>query len=424
MNKLVFILILSIFFLDWDSSILPRFVKLWPEGISLLALLTVIGRIALKTPVAFQGKYVSLFGMLFVLVLVGIVLNKVDPGVVVNGARLFLKYIPIFLLPAVYNFSDREMSQQLKLLLGLLIFQLPVALYQRFVQFAGYMTGDVIGGTLGNSKVLSAVLLWGLAVTFGFYLKGRMRYNYFIIVGFILFVPTVLNETAGTLFFLPLAFLVPVLFADLGEHRARYIMTAVISGSLLLVVLVGVYDHYYGDRWGRGGIMSLITEGKVLEYETRERSDEQENVIGRFAAVGQAITTLWKQDPIMLLLGVGIGNASDSFADSMKGAYYEKYFYQGIDRHLLSAILWTFGLVGVSLFILFCLFIFGDAKSLVHRKDLAGAMALGGLGVIVIFTLQAIYMNALFPNVLGFLFAYFSGYIAAKRVWLVSRRLG
>ena len=62
--------------------------------------------------------------------------------------------------------------------------------------------------------------------------------------------------------------------------------------------------------------------------------------------------------------------------------------------------------------------IFKDAQILSLRNDISGVIALGMLGILAMIILQSIYINIMLNNILGCLFAYFSGYIAAKRVWL------
>lgn len=422
MNKFIYFLFASIIILEWNLDFFPRVVKWVPELIFMAAAVLVLANFSSKKPVAFQGKYLMLIVFNLLLIVIGIIINKVQPGVIFNGIRNFLKFVPIFFLPIVYSFSDEEIKKQIKFLFTLVLMQIPLAIIQRFVLYADKKHGDMVSGTVGNSKILSGIMLWAIAVIFAFYLKQKISMRYMVIISILLLIPIILSETAGSLFLLPLAFIAPLLFSNIGRNNPKLIIVTIVSGSLLFSFLVIGYDQFYGKRWDSGGLITLITEGKVIEHEMdAEKGGEYEVGIGRLAAIDRAVEKLWELDPIKLLVGIGIGNASDSFNKNLKGEYYEKYRKDGVLKHTVSNFIWNFGLIGVALFFTFWYMVFKDAQALSLRSDISGVIALGFLGILAIVLLQTIYINVILNNLLGCLFAYFSGYIAAQRVWLYLR---
>lgn len=424
MNKLVYLLFVVIFVVDWNLGVLPRALKLAPEMVSMLAAIIVLALFVTQKRLVIDPKYLLLFFILFLHILIGIIISQVQPGAIVSGLRIYLKHIPFFLLPAVYFFSDEEIVKQLKLLFVLVLFQFPVAIYQRFFQFAGDRSGDAVGGTLGNSKVMSVTLLCAIAVVFAFYLRKKIGIKRFVVLSLVLLTPSAINETAGTFFLMPFAFLAPALLSDLGKNRVRNILITIVGGGLLLIGFAAIYDVYYGQRWGQGGgIASLIFEGKALEYETESQPNEGEGSrVGRIASITNSFGELWNLDPLLLIVGVGIGNASQSFSGVLSGYYYERYWHTGISTSTLSQFMWELGLFGTLLFYLFLYFIYRDARALRFRDNITGILALGWLGVLSVFTVSTIYMNNVYPHVLGYLVAYISGYLAARRKWADHRQ--
>lgn len=415
MRVLIYIMFLSVFFLEWDLEFIPRVVTLAPELISVFATIYILGWMGSKRRFAVQAKYVLLFVFMSMVAVAGIIANHVSPWVIFNGTRQFAKLFPIFFIPAVFYISDKEMLLQLKWLLFLLFLQFPLAIYQKFFQFGYWLSGDVVGGTLGNSKILSGALIWGIAIAFAFYLRERLSYRRLILIVAVLLVPIMLNSTRGSIFLLPFAFIVPILFGSSGARRKKYLVGAVVSGVIFITGYILVDGYYYGFE-GRWGVVSLVTEGSVVEYELDTSKGDGDDV-GRLAAIIRAFEILWEMGPTKLLLGVGLGNATDSFTETMVGQYFTEYQSEGIDKHTVSILIWTFGLIGLSLFYLFIYMVYRDARALSRGNDLSSVVALGWLGVLAVFAIQTIYINSIFSNVLGYLAAYFSGYVASISLW-------
>jgi hypothetical protein len=121
-------------------------------------------------------------------------------------------------------------------------------------------------------------------------------------------------------------------------------------------------------------------------------------------------------DYFRLLFGLGIGNVSNSFFQQFQGKYaaYQEKFSAG--RTALSLLLWETGLIGVFLSLIFLYFVFSDARYLIANEDgLSGTFALGWITIVVMTFITLFYKNIIVFNVLGYLFWYFSGYVAASR---------
>ncbi|NOY72311.1 MAG: hypothetical protein GXP14_08035, partial [Gammaproteobacteria bacterium] len=144
MNRVIYLLFLSIFLFDYLSSqmgLLSHYVTWFPEILSLIVLVMVVALFAVDKAPAIHPKYVLFLTAYLLLVFIGVVLNAMPEGPLVAGLRTYLKFIPFFLLPAAYAFSHEQIQSQLKFLLFLILMQVPLVLYQRFVQYKGVLSG-------------------------------------------------------------------------------------------------------------------------------------------------------------------------------------------------------------------------------------------------------------------------------------------
>ena len=83
------------------------------------------------------------------------VVNGVSPDVTIGGIRFYFRYIPLFLLPFAFDYSDKDLRRLFILLVALALVQIPVAFKQRFIEYAKVVSGDVITGTLSLSTSLT-----------------------------------------------------------------------------------------------------------------------------------------------------------------------------------------------------------------------------------------------------------------------------
>ena len=179
----------------------------------------------------------------------------------------------------------------------------------------------------------------------GFYLKGRIRLSLAIAALAILLAPVTINETSATLFLLPIAFVLPVVFSRKLEGGAPNAVSTLIIGALAVALFVVGYNQMYGKRWG-GDILDLVTKGEILAYEYQGGAKESRKGVpetGRIDSILNPIGVLGK-DPATMLMGVGIGNVSVSFSKRLEGEYAKEFGEIGARTSALSLLLWETGI--------------------------------------------------------------------------------
>jgi len=419
---LLYSFFISIFFVDYlvfKIGVGFRIITWVPEVFSILITIIVVIRAARYKTVALNKKYVLFFSAFVIHVIIGIIVNQVPAGAIIAGLRMYFRFVPLFLLPAVYDFSDQQIKKQLKFLLLLAVLQCPLAIFQRLVQFRHLGTGDVISGTFAAAPILSIYMISVIAVLMSFFLNEEIRPKFFLMILVVLFIPTAINETKATMILLPIALIIPVLFAPRPRYKSK-LKLMVTVWTLIAMFLVGfnfMYSQFYTKR---SDVFEFYSSDQVQTYlyvgmEADNVSDDiRESEVGRIDAIIYAITEN-SDDFFRLIWGVGIGNAAASFSKFLAGDYLEEYTRLGGKQNGLSHMLWEIGIIGVILVFFLFYLIFFDAKVIRNTVGTSGALALGWIGVLVVLAMSLFYQNIITKNVISYLFCYISGYVAAKR---------
>ncbi len=125
----------------------------------MVARLVLLGRIGL-VPLRY---WLVFLGFLYIVVC-GSILNALSPDVAFAGIRFYFKYVPLFLLPFAFDYSEKDVKRLFTLVMILAFIQIPLAVRQRFFMFADKLSGDVVTGTTASSgglAVLSVALALG-----------------------------------------------------------------------------------------------------------------------------------------------------------------------------------------------------------------------------------------------------------------------
>ncbi len=416
MNKFIYLLFLSIFLFDYLSSlgIFSRYITWFPELLSLLAILIIATRVTVGYGVRFPSTCSVFLILLLSNIIIGVVINHVSAGTLIAGIRIYLKFIPFFILPFIYSFSEKQINKQLTLLLFLFIIQAPISLYQRLVLSTGLLslTGDLVKGTFSSSGHLTVALTCAIAILMSFFLKKRIGFKLFIVIFSLLFIPMTLNETKSAIIFLPIAFILPIYFSS-EDIKVRQLVPLIALIILAGTTFVFIYDHFMRPRWGYGIIDFLFMEGRAEGYLYKGTDAGIPEKVGRIDSYILAFTTL-HENILSLLFGLGIGNVSESFLPSLSGEYAKEYSSYNVKMTSFTLILWELGILGVTLYYIFLFISFKCSRRIGMYDNLIGYLSNGWSVVSLIIMISLLYSNVILGNIIGYLFWYFSGYIISE----------
>ena len=422
MQALIYALLPSIFLLDFlrvEFSV-PRALLFMPELLSGVAFLLIMVELARSGRLQMPGRYVLLTGILFISLLFGLVIAEATTGPLVGGIRLYGKYFIFFLLPIVFRVSEQQLRLQLAAVAAFLVLQLPVTLLQRFVFYWGE-SGDEARGTLSTGSMTAIVLMFGLSVVVGMYHHGYLSRTKAALLGLCMLIPPTMAEAKGAFVLLPLAILVPVLFAPAsGPGRPMRVALS----ALVCVVSLGLFTTLYNSvestytRTNDASYHSSLLEffrdpDLLLHYLAPQLSGATHtDRVGRLDGVAAPIAEFWG-DPQRMVSGLGVGALSNA-----------PFSYFAVDQHRnivdqqgynvsFALLLWEFGLFGTFLLVSGYIMLWRDSRRLAQHRSLEGALALGWLAVIPVLMGAMFWKNVFSNNTVMYLFVYFSGVVIA-----------
>jgi hypothetical protein len=418
-QALVIALLIAVFTVEYlvkERGLLHPYMILVPELLSGIAMVIVLARIIAGARFAMDRRYVLFLVVLIVVMICGFLLQDVPPGAAVAGIRSQLKFIPFFLLPAVYRFTPQQIASQLRVLFCILVLESPLAVYQRFVEFAHLMgTGDPVKGTASTSSALSLLMMLGIAALVAFYLRKKIRLRTALVLIAVLFLPTTLNETKATLLLLPLALLAPALYMPRGSRALRRMMPIVAIGAVACTVFIGVYDALIQNRLYGQSIGKFVAEAQFERYLYRGGSEEGARYVGRFDSITIATDHI-SRDPLTLAIGMGAGNVSTSFLRAFDGKYAPYWERFGVGVTQVSTFLWEVGVVGLAAYLFLYWCVYRDARLLARGDGPTAIMGQIWATATVIMTFALVYKAVFAFNEIGYLFWYFSGIAASEAV--------
>lgn len=409
-------------------QLLPGKADFLPEVIGAVALIAFVARGVREQFRYVRPIYWIVLGALLVNMICGVLVNHVDAGPVFAGIRSYLRAIPLFLLPAAYAFSEGQVERQLSLLLKIALVQVPIAAFQRMQP---YVTGDSVYGTLVISSFLSMFLMCVACLLTGFYFRGRLSASRYLVLLVLVLAPTTFNETKGTLILLPLALLVTAIVGTTPGLRLQRTLAAGALSTLFLAAFIPIYDYSqkdYSTEYMQGGrtISEYFVEGRIEGYlygGAKGVGASRQVEVRRLDALVIPIQYL-ARDPVHLVFGLGIGNASHSaLGRTYTGKYY--HLFEFFLLHSASRLIIETGLLGLGLVLYLLWVIAGDARRVArYDQGVIGALAVGWVGCVVVLAFGLFWKDIIASAPLGYLFWYFSGLVVAHRMRLARTQVG
>jgi hypothetical protein len=364
-----------------------------------------------------RAQYWVVFGALLVTIICGVLINDAGAGPLFTGARIYLRAIPWFFVPAVFAFTHDQVKTQLKILLAVALLQVPLAVQQRLATDAqGSTTGDFTGGTLLISSTMSIFLIGAMCVSAAMFVRGWLKQWQFIVLFVLLLLPTTINETKATLVLLPVCLLVAFLAASRPGRRLRVVLLASALVSAFGAAFFPIYDHYNLERQYTVPLGEWLSDREKLENYLWKTEDIGANLpSGRVDSIVVPFKRMM-HDPPGLAFGFGIGNASNSaLGRRFVGAHFQTYgFYLST---AIGRILLELGLVGVALVLTMMWLIYKDCRVVYRQNEgMVSTLAAGWAGVTVLMAFALFYKDIIVHTSLSFVFWYFAGLIAAARM--------
>ena len=410
-------------FRDLASMLGPvsRLVRILPDLGSGLLLVAILFSFANTKRLVVSPKYVIVGAILLLHMILGAISNSVPPGAFVGGLRAYFAFVPLFLLPAVYEFSEEELKNYFKFVLLLCLVQVPISVYQRAFIFPVTPTGDVVRGMFPSGAIMSTFLIGGIAVLLAMLLRGRLSKLSFFALTTTLTIPMWINETKGTVVLFPIAIFAVAMFFSDPARRVRVFVLSLGVSIVFVVAFAVAYDYFFPKEGSRNALVEFFSEDALNNvYKDQERP--KIGAVGRLDSVLYAYKEL-SDDFTKVAFGLGIGNVSDPETfEVIKGDYGDHYEQYGASTTTYASLLWQTGVLGILLTWLMLWLILNDARRVAQEPGWSGAMGLGWTGVVSMLPVAFLYKDFIYSNSVIVVAMFVTGLIASKSVLISARR--
>lgn len=391
--------IISAFSLEWLVSMgaLPSGLKFVQDVLSLglLAVLAVtLSRRSDRRISLGGGRWLVVFAFV---VAAGWMVNLSPVSTAIVGFRNIAIFVPIALVLANGVLEESQVRTVLRTVMVLCFLQIPVALVQFLFMRSG-TSGDAVGGTLGMyaSGVLTVLVIGVSTLVIGDLLYGVTPRSVGLFRLAALMVIPALNETKAFFVVAPL-----ILGAIMMPRLKRGFITVVLV-TTIVAAMIGVVSQTYEVVYGTAGIDATTL---AFQQETQGDTMAEGGVMRRLPSVVFAFSDIMKE-PSTAALGYGVGSLTRSDTLQANGVLTQKYGDLFRNPVLLVRLLFEYGLLGVTSFVLFLVSVFTLARRLEKRSDVSRvrAMAVGLQGFTMTMAIMSIYTGTFTTDALACVF--------------------
>jgi hypothetical protein len=414
---------------EWLGTVFSTpiaYVKFVPEILSMVITIAVLLEGMRRGFSFISAKYWAAFGIAVFIIVCAFFSNSEEPGPVVAGMRQYLRGMPMFLIPAVFQFNEKQTKLTLKVLLFIALVQVPLACYQRYVIWAaGRFSGDDVRGTATDSGVLSIFLVAVVVVWLAYFMRKQVSKTTFTTIFLALLLPTMINETKATVILLPLGILVTVVAGSAPGQRVKVFSMAMALLVVVGAIMIPVYDYFAKNNPYKNEqhLVDFFTDQKQIDtyMNTKGGTGLGSHKLARRGDAVRVPVQYLAKDPVKLAFGLGLGNASHSnLGEQFTGRYYD--LFQAFAYISFSIFLLEIGLMGTMIVFLLYAMIFFDAIFVARRDTdkVTGPLAVGYIGVVAVFGAATFYAAIHAYAILSYLYWYTAGMVAARRMQLMQ----
>jgi hypothetical protein len=277
------------------------------------------------------------------------------------------------------------------------------------------------------SPVLTIFLIAGICMLTALVMRKRLGTTSFAVLFLLFLLPTTINETKITFFLLPLCLIMTAMLAAPRGKRFKMLGTSLTLVLVAGAIFIPIFDYLGRQNVGTNdtnSIFDMFTKKDYLEkYLNRETQVGSTEEVGRVDAFTVPLSYITK-DPVSAAFGVGLGNASlSSLGNQFSGQYAATLSRYATGGNSAGAMLLELGLLGFALVYLLHWLAARDSLALARaasETDLLATLAIAWPAVVLMFSLTFFYTAPVFSTALSYLFWYFSGLFAARRLQLAA----
>lgn len=360
----VYLLLFWVMVMLWlrDALKLPSAITYLTDAMVIYLAVTRTNKILRENKIAKTSIQIGIFAAIIVAILIGVILNLVNPLFVMWAARNNIRFFVFFFICiGVLKFED--VDRIIRMLFFFFWINVAVCSYQYFGE--GLM-GDNLGGLFGTEKGCNAymnILLCAVtAIALGRFCAKKANLLqmllYLVVSVYIAF----LAELKA--FYLEVALILAFAMISNGVSWKWLILLIVgLVGAQILAIALSVYSPK---------TMMMLLDRDALEMYLGGKGYTQSNDLNRFTAIQQIYHMFFQGKPLRLLFGFGFGNCETSQFSFLQSSFFHQYGYLHYRWFTHAWIFLEQGAVGLILLVLFFISLLVATRKRKHllRKDM------------------------------------------------------
>lgn len=302
----------------------------------------------------------TLIVLYFLLFVMSLTINFSTVFQAVSGFKAYILLWGFYFVVVAGALSLKQIERVWHWFLWLIVFQLPLVLYQYFfvaskrsiTSIDGMSWDAVVGGFGGNpegggaSGAMAYFLITMLVFITALLVRGQVGKSTYAVLLSIIVTCIALAEVKVIVVLIPIGFTI-LFFSSLKKKPLRFLF-AILAFFFLSIAILTMYNMTNKESGQRATNLSELFD-QTFGYSITTDLNDRKETLGRVSS----LVFWWDEnglsDPVHTLFGYGPG-ASKSSSSVTVGSLVSRYPY-ALDKTSASQILWDLGLVGLSLLI-------------------------------------------------------------------------
>ncbi len=415
-NRLLLVTILSAYFQGFltEELFMPSPLKYIPDFFAFLILIKCLYTyfcLKKKMSICFINKYILLIA---VFQIISFIFNDYNIIKFLWASKNWYRFIIIF-FGAYYLDIKLKEKTIINIIKALLIMQVMTTIYEFKTLNKIFMDNpnDRVSGLFGNRGTGIALILLTMLLCFSIsryiHRKDKKCINVLVILS-IIGLQCVLGELRAAFILIPgtMIFMMIMIFINKMEKKC---IKRLIFLCLLFTIGIGISFSVYVSIYKNFKSINEIYSVDYLNKTLNKTSYNSDGVMVNRLNGCRKVTKIILKPSHNIVFGVGIGNASPSTKEYLKGNYYEIYGYLRYYFFYMPYYLAENGYAGTFLMILMIFSMFFNACKLYRKSNKNNWVILGYQGCIFIIASTLIYNSAFGLSEVGFTFWTLSGLV-------------
>ncbi len=318
-QRLVYYQIYLIFFMYWLKDVLhfPSAITYLTDVITIYLFITRIKSISRNIKASGAKRQLNIFGIILGCIIIGALLNFVDPLLFIWGLRNNIRFFAFFFICLTLLY-DSDLDRIFRFITVMFWMNVVMSSFQYFVMG---VSGDYLGGFFGVTQGCNTYVNILICFISSFVLSQYFHKKTSLLNMGVTVVACLYLATLAELKIFYVEFIVIFLVAILIQKPTLKTGAFIISGVIMMIVGVQVILEYNPE------ILNFFFNQNAVEFYLSGNGYTNSGDLNRFTAIQQIYEKFFEGDFFHSIFGFGLGNCEYAQFSFLQSDFYLKYSY-------------------------------------------------------------------------------------------------